>query len=116
MISEQEMMDQLLTLKGMTIRTGIIHEAQVLQLQLWPLVLFKDALTSSADIDPKTKNITFKIFTNKKPNKKEFKTANDRLIDWCRFILWDETSINIKIMEAKDVKRSSGSKSKRKSN
>lgn len=52
---------QLQMLKEQTRLTGGLHEAQVLQLKMWPLVVFDTCHSSSFTWDPDKKVISFKV-------------------------------------------------------
>jgi hypothetical protein len=92
---EEEILEQLGLLKGITVRLGILHEAQVLQLQMWPLVLFPHALSSTAEVDTDKHIVNFKILTSlkNKPSGKSHTKAVKELDKWVKNILWDDTRI-----------------------
>lgn len=46
-LKAKEMWEQLLLLRDLTEKTGALHEAQVLQLKLWPLTVFDKYATGS---------------------------------------------------------------------
>jgi len=86
--------DQLQYLKGMTIRTGSIHEAQALQLRNWPL-LIPNVVSAEAQVDVEGQSVTF-ICTSKgtRPTKKQ-KLTCDNICEWVRTLLWNETKVII---------------------
>lgn len=45
-MSDLSVQEQLLALKMMTAKTGVLHDAQVTQLKLWPWVVFGEKMTS----------------------------------------------------------------------
>lgn len=53
--------EQLAQLRQMSSLTGHLHEAQVLQLRAWPMVLFMHARSCAAEVDPDLRVIRFKI-------------------------------------------------------
>lgn len=89
--------EQLNLLKGMTIRTGSIHEAQALQLRNWPL-LIPNVEHSEARVDAENRTVLFLCKTPKgtRLTKKAAKTC-ENICEWVRNILWDDTKVVIKI-------------------
>jgi len=90
--------DQLKHLKAMTIRLGVLHEAQVLQLRNYPL-LIPGVKTAKTHVDVDSKSVAWTCQTK---NKKFRLTSSVKT--WCvniekmvRVILWDETQIKIVI-------------------
>lgn len=55
--------ETLLLLRDLTKRTGILHEIQVGQLKMWPLVAFDNATTSEFSWDSTKKMVCFVIQT-----------------------------------------------------
>ena len=96
MVDEKIILQQLQVLKGMTVTTGVIHEAQTLQLQMWPLVAFPFALSTVAKIDTESRTVTFEIVTSlkKDPTGKANDRAKEYVQEWTRKILWDNTKVN----------------------
>jgi hypothetical protein len=85
-------LEQLALLKTMTLRTGSIHEAQALQLKMWPL-LIPDVTKAEATVDSERKLVTFKCeATSSRATKKKRETM-DNIILWTRKILWDESAV-----------------------
>ncbi len=93
---------QLQMLKEQTRLTGGLHDAQVLQLKMWPLVVFDTALGSSFTWDPDTKIVTFTItHPNTKAKKKlpleYWKQRVAVLNGWVQTLLGDEWVIRVKV-------------------
>lgn len=85
-------LEQLALLKSMTVRTGAIHEAQVLQLKMWPL-LIPDVNKAEASVDTERKMVTYKCETDSnRPTKKKAQTMENIAI-WTKKMLWDETVV-----------------------
>jgi hypothetical protein len=89
---------QLQLLKEQTRLTGGLHEAQVLQLKLWPLVVFDTAISSSFTWDPDKKTVSFKIIhpatkAKKKPGLAWWKERVMVLNRWVQALLGDEWMI-----------------------
>ena len=53
--------EQFAALQEVTRLTGALHEAQKLQLQLWPMLVFQDAIRSEFSWDNDKKTVDFKI-------------------------------------------------------
>jgi hypothetical protein len=60
-IYQASVLKQLEMLREQTRLTGGLHEAQVLQLKNWPLVVFDKATSSAFTWDPDKKTVTFTI-------------------------------------------------------
>lgn len=90
--------EQLSLLKGMTIRTGVIHEAQRLQLEMWPRMSKQiESCTPKANFENKLILLDCKSRT-KKFKMSEFETKLfENIVLWVRKILWDETIVQIKV-------------------
>jgi len=89
--------EQLMQLKAMTVRLGSIHEAQALQLKMWPLLL-PNISKSVAKIDVETKTVIMNCVTQKdKKFRKTKKVENlcKHIETWTRAILWNETAVSI---------------------
>lgn len=88
--------EQLQLLKGMTVRTGMIHEAQALQLRNWPL-LIPSVSKAEARVDTENQTVTFackagRVYTNKKT-----KLLYKNISEWVRQLLWPETRVVVEI-------------------
>lgn len=105
--------EQLKHMKAMTVRFGTLHEAQELQLQMWPLVLFK-CTASTALVSEEDHKVKFQISINKKPAAKVIQTQKEILQDWVRAIVWDDTEIEIEFLETNHVREKRATSSKRK--
>lgn len=84
---------QLVLLKSITCRMGIVHEAQLLQLKQWPL-LIPNVKKATIEVDIEHKGVRFKLDTKKafKVNKLTKKYFTN-IRNWIRFILWDDTYV-----------------------
>lgn len=84
---------QLLLLKEATNRFGSLHEAQLLQLKMYPILL-NGVLKSETHIDVEKKLVFFKLVETKsfKLTKKN-KDILQKIIEWTRRLLWDDCSI-----------------------
>lgn len=95
--------EQLMLLKEQTNRTGMLHEAQVLQLKMAPLVLFAKSTKSSFGINIDSKRIVFTItmgkrlpqgLVNKPLGPKEAATTLD---DLTKRLLGDDWDVEIRV-------------------
>jgi hypothetical protein len=86
--------EQLMLLKMMTMKTGVIHEAQALQLKVWPK-LIPGVLSSVAKVSAENKTVIFELKGNIK-NTKKTKQMFSAIKEWTRLILWDNTKIVFK--------------------
>lgn len=102
--TEQEIKDQLKVLKGLTVTTGIIHDAQKLQLEMWPLVIF-EASGCTVKINTEKQFVEVLLVLKKKPSKKKYETGTEVLTQWVRNILWDNTVVKVNFKEVGDVGR-----------
>ena len=93
-----EIFDQLMQLKAMTVRTGVLHEAQVVQLRNYPLLIPGVAINPSPEtkVYPEDKYV---VWTCKA--KKGFKVT-PTVKKWCtniekyaKLLLWDDTRVKI---------------------
>ena len=87
---------QLQWLKTLTHRTGAIHEAQSLQLKLYPMML-PNAKTAEARVDIEKKAV--KYIVTCKPLKKGalFDKVCTEMAGWTRWLLWDDTKVTIEV-------------------
>lgn len=85
--------DQLKQLKILTIKTGAIHEAQVLQLKNYPLVI-PNISSVKVSIDVENHLIQYDLAFTKKPRKtKKMKQTIDSITRWIQYILWDDAKV-----------------------
>ncbi len=85
-------LEQLALLKTMTIRTGAIHEAQALQLKMWPL-LIPDVAKAEAHVDTERKIVTYRCKTKSNKNAKKRTDTMDNIVTWTRKMLWDDSTV-----------------------
>lgn len=91
-----DVMDQLMQLKAMTVRTGGIHSAQELQLCNWPR-LSAQIKRVVAKVDPENKTATLECEAPKWKQTDFEKELFKNILIWVRTILWDETRVVIKV-------------------
>lgn len=85
---------QLQSLKAMTINLGTIHDAQVLHLKMWPL-LIKGVKEIEMSIDTENRMVSYNIKAKKGFDPKDHMTKETmkhvRL--WIQQILWPDTGV-----------------------
>lgn len=92
----------LLRAKDQTRRTGVLVEAQVLQLRLWPRVVFKDVLDviiDPLDIEGKTVNYVLRVKTP--PKGKDLEKRIQVLEQSIHWLLGDDWGFVIKTRQKK---------------
>jgi hypothetical protein len=95
---------QLQMLREMTRLTGALHEVQVVNLKMWPLVLFTDAKTSSFTWDPDKKLVHVSLMLKPRhPTRKQawWKERVGALSSWVHELLGDEWVTNVQIQNGK---------------
>ena len=97
-MAEVSLKDQLMQLKAMTIRTGSIHEAQILQLKMWPL-LIPNVTKAAFSIDTDRKLVSFKCESSSNRVTKKVKLTCKNMSEWTKQLLWNETAVTISINE-----------------
>lgn len=85
--------EQLAYLKGLTVTTGGLHEAQILQLRNYPLVL-PNVSSAQTKIDTEGKLIQYDLKVERKFKKtKKFNDMCKAVTVWIRSIVWDDTAV-----------------------
>lgn len=87
-------MEQLMLLKATTIRTGAIHEAQALQLKMWPR-LNKSISSSEAQVSVDNHQVIFICESKGMRPTQAHKLFFDNLERWVRTMLWDDTYVKV---------------------
>jgi len=90
--------DQLFYLKGMTERLGVVHEAQLVQIRNYPL-LIPNIKKAETELGIDTKTIVYKCNSQEGKFKKTktVKTAIANIEKWIKSIVWDETVLIIQV-------------------
>lgn len=88
-------LEQLMTLREMTRKTGLLHDAQVFQLKMYPLAL-TNATKVSIEYDYDKKNVIFNIIETQGRAPKEIKKKLDLICQWTKTLLGEEYSVKIK--------------------
>ncbi len=88
--------EQLLLLKGMTAVTGILHEAQVMQLKYWPLML-THAIKADFSYNFDNKEVIFNLAETEGRTPKDFKKKLGLLAKYTKTLLGDDYRIAVKL-------------------
>ncbi len=91
---ETDLLDQLSVLREMTRRTGILHEAQILQLQWWPWVVIPHCKDFQIEFSHDNKILQYVIKTKGKPPTK-YKKRLEYLANWVKELLGHEYDCRI---------------------
>jgi hypothetical protein len=97
----EEVRAQLLRLKDLTRRTGVLAEPQMLQLRLWPRVVFKDVLDAELTVDIEHRILNYMVRVQKPPKGKDRDLRVEALCVWVAELLGDEWAIVIKTRQKK---------------
>jgi hypothetical protein len=90
--------EQILYLKTITERWGLLHEAQVLQLKMWPLLL-PQIKSAEVLVDTDNHYVEIKAVSKTKRFKKtkKFIELQPQIAKWIKYILWSDTVVVIKV-------------------
>lgn len=86
--------EQLLALKGMTLAMGCLHEAQVLQLKSYPILL-PNVKKWDVEVDPDKHLVTYNL--KGKANKLQLMIMRDIVGYIRRYLLWDDSKVVFKL-------------------
>ena len=100
MNDDKSIFSQLQILKAMTVRTGIIHEAQAIQLKTWPM-LIDNVIQSEARVFPETKTVKFICTSSGLRPTKKMKETCENIGKWTKTLLWDDTRVVVEINKKK---------------
>ncbi len=88
--------EQLMSLKALTKETGVLHDAQVFQLKLWPLIMTHATRSEfTADFDFKVLIFNITEIKGKEPTK--FTKRLRLLCTYAQNLLGDEWEVTVKI-------------------
>ena len=88
--------EQLLLLRDMTARMGVIHDAQMLQLKMWPLVLFDNVKKCEEHVNIEQKVLEFHILQTKGKYAVDREKRFEHLVDWSKWLLGHDWIVRIK--------------------
>ena len=103
-MTEHEFKEQLGLLKGLTVKFGILHEAQTLQLEMWPLVIF-NAISNTTTVDTEKHIVNFKVVINKSISQAKKEEGKKVLQSWVRTILWDNSGVEVEFSVIKNGRK-----------
>lgn len=91
--------EQLMMMREMTRRTGIMHESQMLQLKIWPRVLFQDSSKAEVSIDMVERSMYFRIAVDgsKSTAANGRKSAAERLDSFVKAMMGDEWHVEVAV-------------------
>lgn len=87
--------EQLGQLKLLTMRLGVLHEAQIKQLKIWPRVFFQNSNKSQFSVDIEKKSIVFDVWQNSSKENALEKKAPEILDQNTKELLGDDWSVRI---------------------
>lgn len=93
-VNKDEDLAQLMQLKALTQRTGILHDAQVLQLKMWPLVL-THAVESEFTFKFVDKEVIFNITKTQGKKPKDLSKRLKLLSKFTKNLLGKEYAVTI---------------------
>jgi hypothetical protein len=88
--------EQLMALKALTKETGVLHDAQVFQLKLWPLVM-THATKSEFTVDFDFKDIIFNITETKGKVPTQFTKRLKLLCKYTQNLLGEDWTVTVKL-------------------
>jgi hypothetical protein len=90
---------QLILLRDLTARMGVIHEAQQLQLKMWPIVLFTHGQKFEERVDINGKEVDFIILQTKGKKPADMDERFKALNDWTKWLLGDDWLVRVKLRD-----------------
>lgn len=87
---------QLLMLRDVTNRTGILHEAQLLQLKIWPRLWFARSTAARSSVDVDKKSLVFEISVRKAAS--DDGTFAERLGACVRWLLGNDWKVAVVLL------------------
>lgn len=116
-MNQADAKEQLMYLRGLTIRLGSIHEAQRVQFTNWPK-LVPGVSTKKEDVEARVDYDNHVVYIHTKAKKKPFRPTKEarrwvwKVAFWTNSILWPDTRVVFKVdgkiiepLEPEDVKR-----------
>jgi hypothetical protein len=86
---------QLVLLRGMTQKLGVIHEAQALQIRLWPYTVDPSLEKSEAKVDMEANRVEFVWTGSTFDIDKKYRKRLETLSDNVKFLLGEEWKISV---------------------
>lgn len=100
-------LEQLVALKSITKLTGGLHEAQMLQLRMWPMVIAEEVEKSETQIDIPNKKVLFKLFLGK-PAPTDMKQRLAKLRENVEWLLGEDWAVDWEVSNVRKNRRRSG--------
>ncbi len=97
---------QLMELKSLTKQTKALHDAQVHQLKMWPLIM-THAIRTEISVDFDLKDIIFNILETKGKKPPKFAKRLQLLGHYAKTLLGEEYSVTVKL-KGKRIYRTAG--------
>ena len=97
------MKEQLGQLKALTERLGTLHEAQILQIRNYPL-LIPGVAKAETGIDIEKKIITYKCYSGQKKFRKTKNAiiAIEKIYEFIKYVAWSDSILEIQV-DGKDI-------------
>jgi hypothetical protein len=96
--ANQEFGEQLLLLRSMTERTGILHEAQLLQLKMYPIAMITNSKSAEIKVDIEGKVIDFFLKLDKKKNA-ELEIQCERVSEAVKWLLGPDWLVRVRVRD-----------------
>ena len=94
--ASMDWLDQLAYLREMSKTTKTIHEAQAMQLRIWPRVALPHTKSSTANVDFDTKTVSFSCQRDQSEEEPEdLQERLEQLTQWTQFLLGDDWLVTI---------------------
>jgi hypothetical protein len=90
---------QLLLLRDLTARMGVIHDAQQLQLRCWPIVLFTHGQKFEERVNIKEKEVDFVILQTKGKKPDDMEKRFQHLNEWTKWLLGPDWLVRVKLRD-----------------
>lgn len=97
--SETELESKLALLRTLTETTGVLHEAQVLQLKYWPWILFTHIADSVAEVDLERRTVNFRLTIGDDDPPQDLDKRYRVMDEWVKSLLGDRWYIRIWTMK-----------------
>ncbi len=90
---------QLLLLRDLTARMGVMHDAQQLQLKMWPIALFSHAQKIEEHVNLNDKEIDYVILKTKGKKPADMDKRFAALDEWTKWLLGDDWLVRVKLRD-----------------
>jgi hypothetical protein len=90
---------QLLLLRDLTARMGVLHDAQALQMKMWPLVLFTHAKKTEQRVNIKEKEVDYILLQTKGKPPEDLEKRFAALNEWTKWLLGPDWLVRVKLRD-----------------